>query len=222
MNSLTSYRGLGKRGMLVLQIGSSMRSPHLLLPAPADRSSSTGLGIKAVLTALLWSLCLVAWLGFELSPPFRFRQSHCDSATAIVAFFVPVRENDQHSGRSKALLIAYVSDVFEALMTSANDNHPQTIFWALILLAGVYWSIKAPIVLRRKGGNLRPKPERGFRDPKFFGGPAQREALKEKERKQQRNEFDYDTSSADDVSGVTANRGDTGLISPPTHRTICS
>ena len=71
----------------------------------------TGLFVKAILTALLWAFCLVAWFHGQLPKATRlmFRQPHCFESTAIVAFFIPLRRTDEHYGRSRAILIAYVS-----------------------------------------------------------------------------------------------------------------
>ncbi|ORY90914.1 hypothetical protein BCR35DRAFT_328668 [Leucosporidium creatinivorum] len=161
MNSLTSYRGLGARGMLVLQFG---------------------LLVKAILTAILWGFCLYAWFEGQLpeSTHLMFRQPHCLDSTAIVAFFVPLRSDDaEHYSRSRALLILY------------------TILWAVLLTVGSYWTFKAPIVLRRRGGHFRPKLQRGKRDERFFSTPEQREARRKKRAKMAEDPADYTPSSSE-------------------------
>jgi hypothetical protein len=108
MNSLTSYRGLGARGMIVLQTGES--PTDLGVEARSDPSSA-GLLVKAILTAILWGFCLYAWFEGQLpeSTQLMFRQPHCLDSTAIVAFFVPLRSEDaEHYSRSRAILILHV------------------------------------------------------------------------------------------------------------------
>lgn len=168
-----------------------------------------GLLFKSILTAILWGLCLYAWFEGQLpaSMKLAFRQPHCLDSTAIVAFFVPLRRNDEHYARSRALIILYVSQPRNAPAPSALADsvaHSQTIFWAILLVAGSYWTFRAPIVLRRRGGHFKPKPVRGKREDRFFSTPEEREARRKRREKMSRDPADYTPSSADDVSARAA------------------
>ncbi|KAM0792871.1 hypothetical protein ACM66B_002634 [Microbotryomycetes sp. NB124-2] len=131
MNSLTSYRGLGKTGMRFLQ---------------------AGLFFKSLVAALLWACCLYSWSGHQLPAwtHFQFRQPHCFETTAIVSFFVPLRHSDPDLAKSKAILGVY------------------TAFWGILMILGSYWSFRAPIVLRRRGGFLNSKPRRNHISKRFL------------------------------------------------------
>ncbi|KAK4049401.1 hypothetical protein OIV83_004134 [Microbotryomycetes sp. JL201] len=131
MNSLTSYRGLGKTGMRVLQ---------------------AGLLLKSLIAAILWACCLYSWGGEQLPKwtHLEFRQPRCFETTAIVSFFVPLRHSDPDLTKSKVILGIYSA------------------FWAIIMILGSYWSFRAPVVLRHRGGFLNSKPRRNHISKRFL------------------------------------------------------
>ncbi|KAK4056322.1 hypothetical protein OIO90_002766 [Microbotryomycetes sp. JL221] len=116
------------------------------------RVLQAGLLLKSLVAALLWTCCLYSWGGKQLPEwtHLAFRQPHCFESTAIVSFFVPLRKSHPDEGRSKAILGIY------------------TAFWFVILVLGSYWSFRAPIVLRHRGGFLNSKPRRDHISKKFL------------------------------------------------------
>ncbi|GAA5891918.1 hypothetical protein JCM5296_003271 [Sporobolomyces johnsonii] len=173
MNSLTTYEVLGPAGVRFLQ---------------------GGLLIKAVLTALLWAMCIFAWAVGQLPSwtHLQFRQANCLESTALTVWFVPVRRTDENKGQSIALLATY------------------SLFWFLVLCAGSYWSLIAPHVLVKRGGHLRdPKKKKikGFPVPHNDKQRSAEDYLAREKRKthMQSDPSDYsrDTDEGDDLLEMT-------------------
>jgi hypothetical protein len=155
---------------------------------------------------VLWGFCLYAWFEGQLPESLHmyFRQPRCLDTTAIVVFFVPVRRTDPNYALSKALLILYVRSFLPAFFVFDLELIPwaeQTVLWAIVLVAGSYWSIKAPIVLRRRGGQLKRKPHslRGRKDRESFMEPDEREARRKRREAMQRDPADYTPDTSDEV-----------------------
>ncbi|KAI5481084.1 esterase / lipase [Pseudohyphozyma bogoriensis] len=91
--------------------------------------------VKSLLASILWSLILYSF--FVGEPPewlhLSFRQPACFESTALVVFFAAVRPSDEDKVYSHGMVIFY------------------TIVWALLLILGAYWTLRAPIFLKRYG-----------------------------------------------------------------------
>ncbi|GAA6020134.1 hypothetical protein JCM11491_005538 [Sporobolomyces phaffii] len=126
----------------------SLTSYEVLGPAGV-RFLQSGLIVKAIATGLLWALCIWGYAAGALPTwlHFQFRQVNCLEHTRLVLWFVPVAKVDGMSRTDLALIVTY------------------SLFWFIVLCAGSYWSLIAPIVLVKRGGHLRdPKKKkiRGF------------------------------------------------------------
>ncbi|GAA5924805.1 uncharacterized protein JCM15063_005738 [Sporobolomyces koalae] len=127
----------------------SLTSYEVLGPAGV-RFLQGGLIFKAISTAILWALCIWGYAAGKLPDwlHFQFRQVNCLEQTKLVLWFVPISRSQGMGNVDTFLLASY------------------SIFWFLVLCAGSYWSLIAPIVLVKRGGHLRdPKKKkiRGFR-----------------------------------------------------------
>ncbi|GAA5967868.1 hypothetical protein JCM3765_001904 [Sporobolomyces pararoseus] len=165
LNSLTSYEVLGPAGVKFLQ---------------------SGLILKAISTAILWSLCiwgyvsgpLPSWLGFQ------FRQVNCLKQTRLVLWFVPVsRMNGVTSKLDTFLMVSY------------------SLFWFLVLCAGSYWSLIAPIILVKRGGHLRDPKKKKIRGFPHIKREIEDKVEKDRDRRRHMKDdpADYTPESDDDL-----------------------
>lgn len=71
--------------------------------------------------------------------------------------------------------------------------------WALILILGSWWTLKAPIVLSRRGGHLRPAPKAGdSRYARFFMTPQEKDARDRRREVMMKREGGYYTPSSEE------------------------
>ncbi|GJN87981.1 hypothetical protein Rhopal_000936-T1 [Rhodotorula paludigena] len=136
------------------------------------RFLQTGMLLKSVLTVILWAMCLYAYYVGQLPKwlYMSFRQANCFKKTGLVVWLFPVRPDDGHTTGDTVLVVTY------------------SIFWFLVLCVGSYWTLVAPHVLVKSGGQLRDP-----RKKKVKGFPEQMRA--ELERLAEKTHSDVDANA---------------------------
>lgn len=149
--------------------------------------------LKSVLTVILWAMCLYAYYVGQLPKwlYMSFRQANCFKKTGLVVWLFPVRPDDGHTTGDTVLVVTYVRILCRSRLLRRESDPPRTgqsIFWFLVLCVGSYWTLVAPHVLVKSGGQLRDP-----REKKVKGFPEQMRA--ELERLAEKTHSDVDANA---------------------------
>lgn len=119
----------------------------------------------------------------------------------MVLWFVPVSKLDGMGKGDIALLVSYVRPFIYFINMDYIDRRggqgSQSLFWFLVLCAGSYWSLIAPIILVKRGGHLRDPKKKKIR-----GFPIDKHRLAEDRRRRRHmkdDPADYTPESDDDM-----------------------